>query len=61
MYVSFASPRDGSGTHASSNEEAETSAPVEEDSPGPPAADEADFCWSRARKPGILSLAEGVG
>jgi hypothetical protein len=59
--VSYASPSEDSGTHASSREEACTLLADDEEVGCVVFEEEADFCCRRAMKPGILSFAEGVG
>ena len=60
-YVSYASPRDDSGTHASRSEE-ELIVLEDEEDVGRFALDCGDgFCCIRATNPGMLSLEEGVG
>jgi hypothetical protein len=60
MYISFASPRECSGSHASSSEAAALDVEVvEEEVEGRSSG--AGFCCSRAMYPGMLSLEDGVG
>ena len=60
-YVSYASPREDSGTQASNNEDAWVLRAEDEDVGRASPEEDEDFCCTRAMKPGILSLADGVG
>ena len=61
-YVSITWPREDSGTHARRREEDETACVDEDEAElGLLGAVGADFCCSKARKPGMLSFAEALG
>jgi len=60
-YVSYASPRFDSGIQARSSDDAFTLRAEEEEVGRASLTVRLDFCWTRATKPGILSLEEGEG
>lgn len=60
-YVSYASPREDSGTHESRSEEEAIVFEDEEELGRFELVCAGDFCCMRAMKPGILSLADGDG
>jgi hypothetical protein len=60
-YVSRASPRELSGSHASRREAAVLDFEVVEEEEETGRESGAGFCWRRAIYPGMLSFAEGLG
>lgn len=60
-YVSYASPREDSGTHARRRDDAWTFRVEDELVGRASVVVDAAFCCIRAMKPGMLSFADGVG
>ena len=60
-YVSYASPKEDSGTHANKSEEEAIVCKDEEEVGRFELVCAGDFCCMRATKPGMLSFAEGDG
>jgi hypothetical protein len=60
-YASWASPRADSGIHARSSDDAFTLRADDDEVGRASLSVERPFCWTRATKPGMLSLEDGDG